>query len=110
MTDTSTRPLAHPVVAFAQRAVEVVGSLSEAQAWALLPDEQARVLVDLNTLGNQVAELQLRVLAAADNNGVGSETAVLRQLDASVDFVVQIEKVPGGRRISSIAHRRRHQT
>jgi hypothetical protein len=48
-------------------------AVSGTPAWALSPGEQAEALVSLTRAANRFAELQLRVLAAADRNEVGTE-------------------------------------
>jgi pilus assembly protein CpaF len=89
----------------------IVGEVRGAEAFHLITALNTGHRGSMTTVhANSPEEAMWRLETLALSAGVGSETAVLRQLDASVDLVVQIEKVPGGRRISSIAHRRRHQT
>lgn len=70
---TTAEPLTrvHPIARFAARGREVIGSLVQAPAWSMTPDEQRSALVDLAALEAQVAELRGRVLLAGDRNSVG---------------------------------------
>ena len=60
--DQQTR--VHPIARFATRAREVIGTLADAPAWSMTPDEQRAALCDLVSLEAQVAELKGRVLVA----------------------------------------------
>lgn len=54
---------------------------------------------------NSPQEAMWRLQTLALTSGVASETAVTRQLRAAVDLVVQIERTPEGRVVSSIVDR-----
>lgn len=58
---------------FAGVALAALDRLVDAPAWAMTVDEQAEALVELTRLQARVAELRLRVVAAADRNEIGAK-------------------------------------
>jgi len=89
-TTVDQRTRVHPIARFAERAREVIGTLADAPAWSMTPDEQRLALCDLVALEAQVAELKGRVLVAADRNDVA-------QVDASPSTVAWLRGRPGPR-------------
>src|ERR671921_533016 len=65
----------HPIAGFAARAHAVLDTLVEAPAWSMTQDEQRFSLTELVRLQARVAELHLRVLAAADRSDLAAESA-----------------------------------
>src|SRR3954471_15779834 len=65
-------PSHHPVVRFLDSLSRGLDALSQTPMWSMTPAEQARVLVS-RAQRTRLAELELRVLVAADRNSVGSE-------------------------------------
>lgn len=65
-----------PIHGFAGRLGVVLDGLAGSPAWAMTPDEQAEALVELSVAQARLAELRLRVLAAADRNQVGVKERV----------------------------------
>ncbi|GAB2728132.1 HNH endonuclease signature motif containing protein [Nocardioides pakistanensis] len=63
----------HRLVGFAHEVEEALVGLGGVPAWSMTPAEQAEVLVVLDRVSSRMAELELRVLAAADRDQVGSE-------------------------------------
>ena len=72
---TGTESQAHPIAWFATRLHEVLDGLSASPAWSMTPDEQRSTLVALARAEARVAELRLRVLAAADRNDIAAASA-----------------------------------
>src|SRR3954447_22208811 len=71
---TGGEPLSHhPVVRFLDSLSRGLDALSQTPTWSMTPAEQARVLVASRAQRTRLAELELRVLVAADRNSVGSE-------------------------------------
>lgn len=70
-TPVAERP--NPVHRFAGVALAALDRLVDAPAWAMTVDEQAEALVELTRLQARVAELRLRVVAAADRNEIGAK-------------------------------------
>jgi hypothetical protein len=67
-------PQQHPVVAFTEALAGALDRLGPVAAWSMTPEEQRRTLVALEHQQARLAELRLRVLAAADRNQVGAES------------------------------------
>jgi hypothetical protein len=65
---------AHPVVAFTDALAGALDRLGPGAAWSMTPEEQRRALVALERQQARLAELRLRVLAAADRNQVGADS------------------------------------
>ena len=65
----------HPIAGFAARAHAVLDTLTDAPAWSMTRAEQRHALTELARLQARIAELHLRVLAAADRSDVAAETA-----------------------------------
>ena len=66
-------PPGHPVLRFAESLSRGLDAVSGVAAWSMSPAEQAEALVVLRRQRARLAELELRVLAAADRNQVGAE-------------------------------------
>src|SRR3954468_3737331 len=66
-------PSHHPVVRFLESLSRGLDALAQTPMWSMTPAEQARVLVASRAQRTRLAELELRVLVAADRNSVGSE-------------------------------------
>src|SRR5690242_2804418 len=66
-------PGVHPIVGFAESLAAALDRLGAVAAWSMTPQEQRRVLVALKRQQARLAELELRVLTAADRNRVGAE-------------------------------------
>lgn len=64
----------HPVLALAHAVDDAYDRLGDVPAWAMSTQEQRETLVVLNRVKAKAAELELRVLAAADRNAVGSDS------------------------------------
>ena len=64
----------HPIARFSHRANAVLDGLVDAPTWTLTAAEAGATLVDLTRLQARVAELRLRVLAAADTLDLGAGT------------------------------------
>jgi hypothetical protein len=64
----------HPLTRFSHRANAVLDGLVDAPTWTLTAAEAGATLVDLTRLQARVAELRLRVLAAADTLDLGADT------------------------------------
>lgn len=85
----------------------VVGEVRGAEALDLVSAMNTGHRGSMTTLhANSPDEAMWRLETLALSSGSVSETAVKRQLEASVDWVVQIDRVSGGRRISAISKRR----
>ena len=65
---------AHPVVRFAGALAGALDRLGPVAAWSMTPAEQREALVALHRQQARLAELELRVLAAADRNRVGADS------------------------------------
>ena len=63
----------HPIVGFAESLAAALDGVGPVAAWSMTPEEQRRVLVALKRQQARLAELELRVLTAADRNRVGAE-------------------------------------
>ncbi|QWZ09469.1 HNH endonuclease [Nocardioides panacis] len=74
-TTIRTEDQAHPIARFSGRLHRVLDGLAEAPAWSMTPDEQRTVVVGLARAEARLAELRLRVLAAADRNDVAADSA-----------------------------------
>src|SRR3954453_6192125 len=66
-------PSHHPVVRFLDSLSRGLDALSQTPMWSMTPAEQARGMVASRAQRTRLAELELRVLVAADRNSVGSE-------------------------------------
>src|SRR4051794_27048988 len=66
-------PSHHPVLRFLDSLSRGLDALAQTPMWSMTPAEQARVLVASRAQRTRLAELELRVLVAADRNSVGSE-------------------------------------
>jgi len=75
MSGTAAPLGAHPIVDFTSRLRAALERLSGAAAWSLSAGEQASVIVELSRARAGLAELELRVLAAADRNDVAAVSA-----------------------------------
>src|SRR3954471_17898015 len=76
MTTATQGPDAmHPIAWFGTRLHEVLDSLADTAAWSMTADEQRSALVELSRAQSRIAELRLRVLAAADRNDIAAESA-----------------------------------
>jgi hypothetical protein len=75
MSSTQLPTMAHPIAAFGARLHEVLDTLADAPAWAMTPAEQRDAVVALARAESRLAELRLRVIAAADHSDVAAETA-----------------------------------
>jgi hypothetical protein len=76
MESRSSTPVgerSNPVHGFSGAALRALDRLVGSPGWALSPDEQAEVLVELAQVESRVAELRWRVLAAADRSGLGAK-------------------------------------
>jgi hypothetical protein len=62
------------VVRFVDALGRALDGVAAAPAWSMTPREQRETLVGLRTQRARLAELELRVLVAADRNQVGAET------------------------------------
>ena len=62
----------HPVHRFSGRLTAVLDGLVDASMWSMTPDEQAQTLVELTRTVSRLAELRLRVFAAADRADLGA--------------------------------------
>jgi Domain of unknown function (DUF222) len=67
-------PPGHPVLRFADSLSRGLDAVSGVAAWSMTPEEQRQALVGLRRQRARLAELELRVLAAADRNQVGAES------------------------------------
>jgi hypothetical protein len=75
MSSTTRLPdRTHPVAQFAARVHDVLDGLLDAPAWSMTPGEQRTSLLQLARAEARIAELRLRVLAAADRNDVADQT------------------------------------
>jgi pilus assembly protein CpaF len=84
----------------------IVGEVRGAEALDLITALNTGHRGSMTTVhANSPEEAMWRLETLALSAGVGSETAVVRQLEASVDLVVQIERTSRGRIISSIVDR-----
>jgi hypothetical protein len=63
----------HPVLGFARAIQDALDGLAEARLWSMTSAEQQEALIALQRVETRVAELDLRVLAAAERNQVGAE-------------------------------------
>src|SRR3954453_1930624 len=63
----------HRVSAAVARMREAADTVTDASVWSMDPNETKTTLVELTTLRGQVAELELRVAAHADELKVGEE-------------------------------------
>lgn len=61
----------HPVLAFAAGLATALDTVADAAAWSMTEVEQRTALVRLTRCAHRLAELRLRVLAAADRTDVG---------------------------------------
>jgi hypothetical protein len=68
-------PAGHGIVAAAGELHDSLDAVMEAPAWSMTEQEQAATLVALTRAEARLAELRLRVLAAADVNGLGGASA-----------------------------------
>ena len=76
MTSNTQEPVQiHPVAGFAARLNAVLDGLVDVPVWSMSADEQRVVLAGLARAESRLAELRLRVLAAADSSDVAAETA-----------------------------------
>ena len=75
MTSTQLPTQTHPIAAFGTRLHEVLDTLGDVPAWTMTPAEQRDALVALARAESRLAELRLRVIAAADRSDVAAETA-----------------------------------
>jgi hypothetical protein len=66
-------PPRHPVVAFVGSLGSALDALSGVPTWSMTPAEQRDAVVALRRQQARLAELELRVLVAADRNEVGQE-------------------------------------
>src|SRR5919107_1508345 len=66
-------PSRHPVARFVDALTRGLDGLSQTPTWSMTPAEQAEVLVALRAQRVRLAEVELRVLVAADRNSVGAE-------------------------------------
>jgi hypothetical protein len=76
--ESSSTPIAerrNPVHGFAGAALVALDRVARTPAWAMSPTEQAETLVELSRLQAQVTELSWRVLAAAERDQIGADTA-----------------------------------
>jgi len=64
----------HQLLEFARAVDDALDRVAEAPAWSMTPDEQRETALLLNRLGSRLAELDMRVLAGADRNEVGSDS------------------------------------
>jgi hypothetical protein len=62
----------HRILRVAAAVDAALEELGDAPAWSMSREEQREALLVLDRIGSRLAELDLRVLAAADRNGVGS--------------------------------------
>ncbi len=62
------------VLGFTDSLGRALDGLAGTPAWALTPDQQAEALVALRREQARLVELELRILAAADRNEVGTQT------------------------------------
>jgi hypothetical protein len=65
----------HPIVGFAARVHAVLDTLVEVPAWSMTRGEQRYALTQLTRAEGRLAELRLRVLAAADRSDLAADTA-----------------------------------
>ena len=72
-TGLEQRP--HPIVGFAGRLHAVLDTLAEVPAWSMTRGEQRYALTELARAEGRLAELRLRVLAAADRSDLAADTA-----------------------------------
>jgi Domain of unknown function (DUF222) len=72
-TGLEQRP--HPIVGFAGRLHAVLDTLVEVPAWSMTRGEQRYALTELARAEGRLAELRLRVLAAADRSDLAADTA-----------------------------------
>jgi hypothetical protein len=63
----------HPVLGFARAVEDALDRLADARLWSMTAAEQQDALMVLHRVETRVAELDLRVLAAAERNQVGAE-------------------------------------
>jgi hypothetical protein len=63
-----------PVLRFADSMHRALDTLAETPAWAMSEQEQGEALLSLSRAASRLAELQLRVLVAADRNQVGADS------------------------------------
>jgi hypothetical protein len=75
MSTTEASATGHPIAWFASRVHGVLDGLAGAAAWSMTPEEQRTSLVQLARAEARLAELRLRVLAAADLADVGAQAA-----------------------------------
>lgn len=63
---------AHVLVRFAESVLGAFGRVAATPAWSMTADDQRQALVQLDRLTSAMAELRLRVLAAADKDEAGA--------------------------------------
>ena len=66
-------PARHRVLAFARAVEGALGDLADVQVWSMTTAEQRETLLVLDRVRSRLAELDLRVLAAADRDQAGSD-------------------------------------
>jgi len=72
MSTTGTEGSEHAIARFSGRIHQVLDGLADAPAWSMTAAEQRTALVELCQAEARLAELRLRVLAAADRNDVSA--------------------------------------
>ncbi|QWZ07641.1 13E12 repeat family protein [Nocardioides panacis] len=90
---------AHPITRFSHRANAVLDGLVDAPTWTLTAAEAGAALVDLTRLQARVAELRLRVLAAADTLDVGADSGCMPRaggVNATVVVTMTLEQLLSG--------------
>jgi hypothetical protein len=74
MSTTGMESSGHVIAQFSGRLHQVLDGLGDAPAWSMTPAEQRTALVELSRAEARIAELRLRVLAAADRADVAAES------------------------------------
>jgi len=74
-TDRDGGSPAHPIAWFAERAHAALDTLAETPAWSMPMMDKKHTLLELTRMVDRITELQLRVLASADNDDVGADDA-----------------------------------
>ena len=74
-TDRDGGSPAHPIAWFTDRAHAALDTLAETPAWSMPMTDKKHTLLELTRMVGRITELQLRVLASAENDDVGADDA-----------------------------------
>jgi len=64
----------HQLLRFARAVEDAFEQVAGTPAWSMTPEEQRETLTVLQRVQSRLAELEMRVLVAADRNGVGADS------------------------------------